>query len=968
MADWKDFSALIKDKKPNETEEVASLRPILYVGLGGFGCSVIRNLKQKIQKLIPEHKDGFAFIGLDTNPAPADDVLSRLEYVPLSLGVHPDTVSKQHSDTLGWYRDLMGNWKARNIATGADKVRGVGRLAFMYPPTFNDYITKLNSAYNKINKFREDFNLTIPPKIYVISTLAGGTGSGCLLDVYASTVSFLRQNVGADLKLQALVVTPEALQEEAPAKNFPEFYANTYAALKEVHHFFCGGELVIGYDDAAYQSVKVDAETMPDPIFLITDRNEDKKAIVDNFQELGEMVVSYLLFEIKTPIKDESGQPKPQDRENPDFDGFGQFDMPKAFSSLGVVQVGFPFGEVCQLFTADLINKALTKEMQKEDVNLETDNWISENKLVEAGTDQFQEELKKDTQGNVIRISLDVVGALDGVKRDELAETCKELMASQEKYLKEQQYGSIEENGTKLGAKADSALINKFNIIFNSENVGTAVAFLASAKNKLQTQKNALNEEYSQAKKTLSALSRECLSEISAVSDAAASGIIGRKHRIKAAVSTFEGVLEAYINKLLEIKAKEVGLQIYSTLITKCDDHKKEWDQVLKVFEGRVATLHQIVSELGIKINKLANITDRGLGNRFSLVDFDKVMQIYAKFVKPSEEEMTSIAQKAWRDNNLIKDAKKPAIEWIQLAAKALTDQVESKICDLTIVKTLDTYYPREKDKRDLFREIGALASPLFPMDANRKEAGYHQHWIIAIHPDLKDDFIDGLAAKYLAGEGRMHAFYENPYEVIIYSIKHGYTLFSLSQIDLYHSHYANLQDKYERLQSQKKPARAIHAWPDAIYWDNIIPRETKEEGAFETFVVGWGFSCLYPTTLKEDGTIDEKRNRSYIYQRGSYFYFYDASKKDEVKLGQGIEDSVKSFSDHADWINYIEKLIEKKVVEVGSGEIINKLKDFRKTLDEKINTSKDNRLIHREKILRKLMTALDEYIKRINL
>ena len=37
-----------KDKSEKQTETKVSLRPTLYIGLGTFGCSVLRRLKSKI--------------------------------------------------------------------------------------------------------------------------------------------------------------------------------------------------------------------------------------------------------------------------------------------------------------------------------------------------------------------------------------------------------------------------------------------------------------------------------------------------------------------------------------------------------------------------------------------------------------------------------------------------------------------------------------------------------------------------------------------------------------------------------------------------------------------------------------------------------------------------------------------------------------------------------------------------------
>ncbi len=91
---WENIlSDQIKNKPLNKAwkdlSKEASFRPIIYIGVGGFGCSVISNLKADIDTLIPEQaiKDGFAFIGLDTHPRERNNILTDSEYVALSVYV-----------------------------------------------------------------------------------------------------------------------------------------------------------------------------------------------------------------------------------------------------------------------------------------------------------------------------------------------------------------------------------------------------------------------------------------------------------------------------------------------------------------------------------------------------------------------------------------------------------------------------------------------------------------------------------------------------------------------------------------------------------------------------------------------------------------------------------------------------------------------------------------------------------------
>lgn len=294
---WED---VLKDKiagKPSnaaweDLSKVASFRPTIYIGVGGFGCSVLRKLKSDIDKLIPEQtiKDGFAFIGLDTHPRDRNDILTEAEYTSLSVGVQPNNVARDpaFSPYVGWFKELAGHWNAPSIYA-ANKVRAVGKFAFLFPPTLNAFHQNLQESYKKIQSFRKNFGMTVFPKVYVISTLAGGTGSGLLIDLIVIVKEFLSPKGGDKNLIQAIVATPEALEGEAPAINYPDFYANTYSTLKEMCNFFSGKEEFVSYGitGAGFNRLKVCSTHKPICIYLLTDTNNEHKVIVNTLPELG---------------------------------------------------------------------------------------------------------------------------------------------------------------------------------------------------------------------------------------------------------------------------------------------------------------------------------------------------------------------------------------------------------------------------------------------------------------------------------------------------------------------------------------------------------------------------------------------------------------------------------------------------------------------------------------------------------
>ena len=423
---------LSKVKDVKELDQVASLRPTLYIGLGGFGCSVIRRLKKKIQELIPEYADGFGFLGVDTHHYDTSDILDSNEYVEL-IGINPDNAARQYS-ALSWYRQLVRKYRVDTIEQGANGIKAVGRIGFQFPAKLQDFVNKLTIAHNNIRQFRTGF-IAEPSKVYFISTLAGGTGAGCLLDVIAIVKKLIIQKEGPSAKFQAILATGDALQYEVPAVYWPVLCTNTYATLKEIFYFLTGGEQIQNYEIVNPSSITFNQSSLPNPIFILTSKNENGMVLVKNIEELAEFIVPYLLFEITTPMYTTSTMPKVQDLENSLLTQreVGTEGHLRTFSSIGTVRVGLPYELMEEYCCFRLLFEILSEEnIVTIDVSKEAEAWIEKNKIRESGTDELQERIKKDEEGNLITVKgIDTRGDIEqspDFKYDKLNQLCNSCL------------------------------------------------------------------------------------------------------------------------------------------------------------------------------------------------------------------------------------------------------------------------------------------------------------------------------------------------------------------------------------------------------------------------------------------------------------------------------------------------------------------------------------------------------------
>ena len=963
---WDD---VLKDKLANkpinaaweDLSKEASFRPIIYIGAGGFGCSIIRDLKADIDKLIPDQtiKDGFAFIGLDTHPREQNDILTEVEYAALSVGVQPNNVAKDpaFSPYLGWFRELAGSWNAKPIYA-ANKVRAVGRFAFLFTPSLNTFYTNMRSALHRINGFRQNFGINVFPKVYVISSLAGGTGSGLFIDLLVIARSILSSELGEQYLLQAILATPEALEGEAPATDYADFYANTYASLKELHHLLSGKEEFVSYgiSGAGLDHLKVNSQYMPHNIFLITDSNKEGKAIVNTLPELGAMVRSYLLFEIQTPLKTTGGGAKVQDGENPDFDDVGNGDMPRIFSSIGVVRFGVPYEQIADLFTYSIIRRAINDELSKTYNISDTERWIVCKGLAEVETDQLQEALKKDKEGHVIRIPLDVEGDLTDQNRAELGKSCKSLQASKFRAINETIKPLIENNAAVHLTKAEQNLRADFEEIIKNNSIGAALSFARSLNDVLKKQRETLTQELDAGHKILEKAENKVKDGISNVSDAAASGFWGRKGRIQCAVTSFGGDLEALLNQQIVVWSREEGIKLYNSLLVHCDKLISDWKVVEDTFLSRLENIKAAIIDLVTKINTMAEINKRSDGNRFSIINFSNVKDLYSEFFSNEVESTIALrARNDWRDKSLLNDTFTKDKDWFPKAMSAITDEVHDKIKGLDIMSAIERFYPEGKDRDTLMTSVMALGSPLYPLDQSKQDALYKTDRVVAVHPSVRVKFNELFSRYKPAKEGLSEAYFSTTHEVIVYTITHGYTGHSLARMNNYKAHYDRLHQKYVKFSAEKRSFRPIHAWVGADDWDDLMPKPPGEEESYILFVVGRAFNYLYPDTNK----------KSFIYNKGNNYYLLSEKDGKPEKLGNSLETAIENFSDNPEWQQKIKQEIEAKVEGMGKAAIRTRVEsEYIPVVDAEIESSEKGRERDRLKILRKLRALLVKFVE----
>jgi len=942
-----------------------SLRPTFYIGLGGFGTDVVRKMKEQILRLRPETISGFAFLGLDTQKRNVSDSLSRNEYLELSLGVDPKRVAKNNPKQLDWFLEIIGSFPVKNITAGANMTKAVGRLAFRHLPTFTKFLARLSTGVNRLNKLRDGFTPGELVKVYVISTLAGGTGAGCLLDVMGVVGKYIKEAIGPNAPYQAILVTPDQIAGEAPNIQLPDLRANTYASLKEIHNFLNPkNSTVINYNKSRFKGMKFGEEYLPHVMHIVGDKNEHGSVIVDNNEKLGDILVSYLLSEIITPLSSEGGQIRVQDLENLLVGIDGIDGMPRRFSSIGVVTAGVPIDVVNRYYALKLINSTLEHELAiPTDLDVSVANWFDAMKLKESGSDQLQDSVKSRLSADMLRITIDAKGYIlaPGFKYPKLLGNCKTLHKEMTKSHEDECKKPIQKQAGSIGDEALSGLNSKLETLFKQSSIGDVKGFLEQFELVVKIHQNAIIQELAEAELVLDNLKKDVEHAILDV-DTACQGFWGRKGRVENAVSNYGTRLEFLINQTTKVWIMEECNTIYSKLLDKCGSLKDKWLPVYEALSGNKTAANASQLEESVVLDNMADIAKRGPGNRFSLIDSTQAYELYNETIATNLPAAMKRIRTTLNTEKLLENIELPSGNWLEKATNCmLATELKGQLEGFDLLTILDRFFPEEYSIQKLFQNLDSLSSPLYHFDPNKDEEDYARYWIIAVHPSQKDQF-DSKYSQHLVGDGKCYAESSNNNEVLLYQFKIGYTITSLAPLKSYASDYQCALDQIRESKKSRKTARPVHCWLGADTWDDLFPEDESQEAA-KWFILGRAFNKIFPS----HGSITEpdKKNKDFLYAVGSNYYFKKNPAAKATPIGKGLDQALRNFTERVDWQEIISSNVNKKKAEVGEQIVLNKIKKyFKPELLEEIDIAEKDKDGTRCAVLRILYNTLLKYIK----
>lgn len=256
-------------------------RPTVVIGVGGTGYNVILKLKKRLLDAYGKIPSVIQFLSIDTTENLQDREKTALgntvnldanEICQLSVSNPGAFVRGNPHVQEWWYSNLNAN---APIKSGAGQIRARGRLALF--ANAGIVYNRIHSAINQVrdlrnnkSSFQEGFfvaeNSNV--EVYIVGSLAGGTGSGMFLDT-----AFIAGHQESTITITGVLALPRVYEGLPFTQNVK---SNGYAALKEIENFWNIKESF----EINYGGQQVEVSRSPfDLLFLIDSFNELAKTL-----------------------------------------------------------------------------------------------------------------------------------------------------------------------------------------------------------------------------------------------------------------------------------------------------------------------------------------------------------------------------------------------------------------------------------------------------------------------------------------------------------------------------------------------------------------------------------------------------------------------------------------------------------------------------------------------------------------
>ncbi|NKB71913.1 MAG: hypothetical protein GKR89_32965 [Candidatus Latescibacteria bacterium] len=310
--------------QPVQENATVNIRPTLLIGLGGTGKEVLMRLRRMFyEKYRRSGLPVMEYLWFDTdinnvniNKEEPDFLDSNIAFTAQEK-IDGRVLTEQLNEyrkTKGayphiweWFPSELDNLPSDSITMGAGQIRPFGRLSFFHHyhelnEAIAGKIRSITTAERK-SQTEEEFPGYIvegdAPEIVLVSSIGGGTGSGCFIDA-----GFLCKAIHPTAMRTAFLVMPSIFDEKVGVDGKEAVHANGFAALKELEYFMQphfepseGGGGNFTSHRFTWGGRDHDIEAPPFSTVYLVDRENMVGEHVGEFTDTFQMIAEFLLLD-----------------------------------------------------------------------------------------------------------------------------------------------------------------------------------------------------------------------------------------------------------------------------------------------------------------------------------------------------------------------------------------------------------------------------------------------------------------------------------------------------------------------------------------------------------------------------------------------------------------------------------------------------------------------------------------------
>lgn len=306
------------EQKGKGAAEGAEFQPSVLIGLGGTGAECLRRLKARLVSRVGKPLPIWSFVCVDADTgawAPKPGLADLLPAEQCFIGGGAIAPIVEHPRAHDWLLDEIpdglqpAHYQEALQGEGCGQMRAVGHVALL---ASHDNVKRvLENAIVGVRrlastrKAREGVRAAGGEVggnlfVYVVGSLAGGTGSGTLV----GATMLARHLAGRDAQIIGLLALPGVFDEKV--KNEDErqtMRMNAYAALRELQALQDGlpHDLEVQTGPGGARLVHARGQKFFDRCYLIDFRNERGQGMTKS-EDTYELVARFLAHELATPF------------------------------------------------------------------------------------------------------------------------------------------------------------------------------------------------------------------------------------------------------------------------------------------------------------------------------------------------------------------------------------------------------------------------------------------------------------------------------------------------------------------------------------------------------------------------------------------------------------------------------------------------------------------------------------------